>query len=139
MFRMPPIDEERLKLFEACKAIWPNIYLGEQGQIWLPFKFTIPRGPSRGKRHAPPPVPQPSSAEVPSLVARAHDVIAKSGANASQPATKQQNIDELSYSYGLLWGVACALDCSLQSLLEKLGRPPPKRRPREASRAPKDP
>lgn len=39
-FRMPPIDEERLRLFEACKAIWPNVHLGEQGQIWLPFNVT---------------------------------------------------------------------------------------------------
>ena len=136
---MAPIDEERLRLFEACKAIWPNVYLGEQGQIWLPFKFTIPRGPVRGKKRGPPPPPQPSSAELPSLIARAQEVIRKSGASATRPVTKQQKIYELSYSYGLLWGVASALDCSLQSLLERVGTPPPRRSRRRDTPQPEHP
>jgi hypothetical protein len=121
-------DEEKLRRLEMYRLIWPNVQVDEKGEVWIPFTIDLSdciESPKVGRtdwRR-----PRPSSDDLPGVVSGAQSVITFNGGRPSQPAPKRQHIDELSYSYGLLWGVACALNCSLREVLDKLGTPTKKR------------
>lgn len=72
------------------------------------------------------PAKRPSRSQLSALVADAQRVITFNGGTATRIPPKRQHIDLLSYAYGVLWGIATALDCSLTEVVEKFSETPPR-------------
>ena len=62
--------------------------------------------------------PRPAKHDLEKLVADAVKVITFNGGDAARHYPKRQHIDGLSYSYGILWGIACALDRPLREVVD---------------------
>ncbi|MCW5801822.1 MAG: hypothetical protein KIT31_05500 [Deltaproteobacteria bacterium] len=65
--------------------------------------------------------PRPAKHEVGKLIAEAVKLITFNGGDPGRHFPKRQHIDGLSYSYGILWGISCALDCSLREVVDRFG------------------
>ncbi len=116
-------DPERVRLLEEAKAIWPNAQLSENGEIYIPVAATFNHAVgSDGDLRRVARRRKPSLDELPELVEKAKAVITFHGGTPSRPAATRQRIDEMSYSYGVLWGIACALDCSLREVLDRFSK-----------------
>jgi len=70
---------------------------------------------------------RPKKSELYAAVQKAQNTITFNGGTPTRAATKRTPIDDLSYSYGLLWGIASALDCSLKEVVARYGTPDAKR------------
>ena len=79
-------------------------------------------------------VRKPSRTELHGLVTEAQAAIEGAGGAATRPPPKRQQIDRISYAYGLMWGAACALDVPLKDIVARFGRKHTRRR-RRAPRA----
>jgi len=65
---------------------------------------------------------RPSRSQLSALVADAQRVITFNGGTATRIPPKRQHIDLLSYAYGVLWGIATALDSPLAEVVERFGQ-----------------
>lgn len=98
-------------------------FLEENGPIWIPFRIDLSDAVASDAeaRETRRPLPRPSNDQLRERVSDAQATIIFDGGNPRRPPTKRQHIDKMSYAYGLLWGVACALDCSLREVLQRHG------------------
>lgn len=129
------MDKRPTKVFWPEPARMLEIYFETLAQLVrdgvIPSKFRInlsdpAKQPS--PRKLPPPVKRPSKRELDVVVTDAESAITFHGGTPTRPPVKRQQIDRASYSYGLLWGIACALDCSLKEVVERYSlQPRPKR------------
>ncbi|HTR53355.1 MAG TPA: hypothetical protein VMJ10_21825 [Kofleriaceae bacterium] len=62
--------------------------------------------------------PRPAKHHLESLVTEAASMITFNGGDPTRHYVKRQHIDGLSYSYGILWGIACALDRPLREVVD---------------------
>ena len=99
--------------------LWRRI-METHGTMFIPFRIDLSDA-SASKKLAPAPrreEPKPSRGQLPALVRDAKTVITFDGGNPRRRPTKRQQIDKVSYAYGVLWGIAHALDCSVGDVLD---------------------
>ncbi len=120
MSRSKPTKQQ----IDADHPVWRWL-LEHAEPIWIPVRIDLSDAvaPARALSRVPPPPPRrPSKHLLPQLVRDAQSAITFDGGNAKRPPPKRQHIDKTSYAYGVLWGVASALDCSLGEALDRYGK-----------------
>jgi hypothetical protein len=61
---------------------------------------------------------RPAKCDLEKLVSNAAKTVTFNGGDPARHYPKRQHIDGLSYSYGILWGIACALDRPLREIVD---------------------
>ena len=111
----PPKPPDNL----ANHPLWRRI-METHGTMFMPIRIDLSDA-SASKRQAPAlrrEEPKPSRGQLPALVRDAKTVITFDGGNPRRRPTKRQQIHKVSYAYGILWGIAHSLDCSVGDVLD---------------------
>jgi hypothetical protein len=101
--------------------VWKKL-LEDNESMWIPLRINLSEAfvsDDEIARTTRPRPARPSREDLSERVREAVAAITFEGGNPKRPPTKRQHIDKTSYAYGLLWGAACALDCSLREVLER--------------------
>jgi hypothetical protein len=104
---------------------WKKLLEENEPMWWVPLRIDLSDAiitEDEIARAARPRPLRPSRESLHDRVREAVAAITFDGGNPKRPPTKRQHIDKTSYAYGLLWGAACALDCSLREVLERYSR-----------------